>query len=100
MTAKLKIKVTLEQVYTELKNLNAESVDKHLNGSGGSLNTKGKQYFVFPILHDAGFDTWEKIHAEIVLISEKKSAQSKSVREALITTFYQVTQKTKEINNL
>jgi len=99
MTAKLKIKVTLEQVYTELKKLNAESVEKQI-GNTKRLNTKGKQYFVFPILHDAGFDTWEKIHAEIVLISEKKSTQSKSVREALITTFYQVTQKTKEINNL
>jgi hypothetical protein len=76
--------------YAELKEQNRQAVREAV-GVKSRLNAKGKKHFIFPYLDDLGFDTWDKIHNECVLIAEKKSNQSKEVRNLLVTIYYGVT---------
>jgi hypothetical protein len=76
--------------YAELKEQNRQAV-KEAVGVKSRLNSKGKKHFIFPYLDDLGFDDWEKIYKECVLIAEKKSNQSREVRDLLVTIYHGVT---------
>ncbi len=78
--------------YDELKELNAKNIAEVLKGKENArLSTQGKKHFVFPFLEEKGFDTWEKIYNEVVLIADKKSDQPKEVRDLLVTVYHAVT---------
>lgn len=78
--------------YAELKKINKENIDEALKGKdNASLSTQGKKYFVFPFIEEKGFDTWEKIYNEVVLIADKKSTQPREVRDLLLAVYHGVT---------
>ena len=78
--------------YKELKELNAKSIQEALKGQENArLSTQGKKHFVFPYIEELGFDSWDKIYNEVVLIADKKSTQSKEVRDLLVTVYHGVT---------
>lgn len=78
--------------YAELKEQNANAIKEALNGKDNArLSAQGKKHFVFPYIEGFGFDSWEKIYNEIVLIVDKKSNKSKEVRDLLVTVYHGVT---------
>lgn len=78
--------------YAELKVQNSIDIHEAFKGhKDARLSTQGKKHFVFPYIEELGFDSWEKIYNEIVLISKKKSNQSKEVRDLLIAVYHAVT---------
>ena len=47
------------------------------------LNSKGRKYFLFPLLERNNIDSWEKLNFEMNLIDEKKSELSSNLRNAV-----------------
>ena len=47
------------------------------------LNSKGRKYFLFPLLERNNIDSWEKLDFEMNLIDEKKSELSSNLRSAV-----------------
>lgn len=72
--------------YVELKKAAYGDILKKVGNK--DITAQGKKYYLFPYLDDIGFDTWEKIYNEVVLIVDKKSNQSREVRNLLVTAYH------------
>lgn len=77
---------TPEDIYNQLKKECEENISKMKASSTSpnfNLNSKGRKYFLFPMLKRVGFDTWDKLDSEMKLIDERKSNVSSNVRNTI-----------------
>lgn len=79
------------QRYLELKKQNNKDIAEALKGKDAKLSTAGKKFFVLPYIEEKGFDTWEKIYNEVVLIADKKSKLPRELRDLIVAVYHGVT---------
>ena len=78
-----KVKTAID-IYNEMKEQVDVAIKSLIMKSTQKLTSYGKQYYIFPKIEQLGFDSYDKIMDEYRLIVDKKSTQSKSVRESIV----------------
>ncbi len=82
------------KIFEDLKKANNERLSK-IETEKKKLTSAGRKYYIFPILEENGFDTFDKIMDECEQIINKTSKQSRVVRDAITTLCFWIVQEAK-----
>jgi len=90
--------------YSEMKQQAQDVIDKDLDPGGKDrdlqLTSNGKKFYLFPLVEQHGFTTWESLMEEYLLIASKQSRLSSAVRMAIDTIVYHVNHRLETYENL
>ena len=102
MTKKKEVIKNASFFYEEMKQQANTEINKALNSEDKKvrLSSNGKKYYLFPILKQSGFNTWDNIVEEYLLIAAKQSRLSATVRLAIETVVYHVNHRLSTYENL
>lgn len=92
-------KVSYKEVYDKLK-LQIDSKEAHIRIEGKNLNSRGRSKFIFPQLSRVGILEFEDFEKELVLIYNKKSTKSSTIRKLLKELFFIIKNHKNEIERV
>lgn len=75
--------LTQNEIFLKLWKESEEKIKKDQRLNNVKINCKNDDYYLIPVLKKNGFDTWDKLDKESVLIVEHKSQLSSKVRKVV-----------------